>query len=89
MQRRCASSSQGSMRSCCRAAATACVEVARGLEGRALVLQDVEGEPVIVLLLVEHPGLERFAIGHRKAGEEVCAQPLGQKLQAPPRSSGE
>ncbi len=65
------------------------LEVARGLEGRVLVLQDVEGEPVIVLLLVEHPGLERFAVGHRKAGEEVCAQRLGQKLQAPPWSSGQ
>ena len=44
---------------------------------------------MIVLLLVEHPGLERFAVGHRKAGEKVCAQRLGQKLQAPPWSSGQ
>ena len=55
--------------------------VSGGLEGCVLRIQDLERQPVVVLLPVQHPRLESLAVGDREAGQEVGAERLGQELQ--------
>ncbi len=62
--------------------------VADRLEARVLVVQDFEGQPVIVLLLAQHPALKSLAVRHRETGQEIGAERLGQKLRVANRHAG-
>ena len=57
--------------------------VAEPLEVRGLFVEDVERQPVVVLLPVQHPGLKRLAVGHRQTGQEIGAERFGQEQAVP------